>query len=145
MTYLLDVNVLIALIDPRHIHHDPAHAWFSLEGYQSWATCPLVENGLLRIVGNPRYGNFFGLPMQVATMLNELKQNQPGHQFWPDAVSILDPAIFNTAGLLNSVHLTDIYLHGLAKFKGGKLATFDGKFPKNVVFDGLDSIHLISE
>ncbi|MDB5759241.1 MAG: hypothetical protein JWM30_2530 [Burkholderia sp.] len=42
------------------------------------------------------------------------------------------------------MHLTDIYLHGLAKFKGGKLATFDGKFPQQVVLDGLDSVHLIA-
>ena len=28
MTYLLDVNVLIALIDPTHVSHDAAHHWF---------------------------------------------------------------------------------------------------------------------
>jgi len=143
MTYLLDINVLIALIDPRHVHHHPAHAWFGAEGHCSWATCPFVENGLLRIVGHPRYENFGGLPHQVAGMLAQLKINHPAHQFWADEISILDETVFDRAGMLNSMHLTDIYLHGLARFKRGKLATFDGKFPRQVVRDGLDYVHLI--
>ena len=49
--YLLDVNVLIALIDPNHVHHDRAHQWFAAEGVHAWATCATTENGLLRIVG----------------------------------------------------------------------------------------------
>jgi len=53
--YLLDVNVLIALIDANHVHHDRAHQWFAAEGVHAWATCATTENGLLRIVGNPRY------------------------------------------------------------------------------------------
>ena len=61
-TYLLDVNVLIALVDPAHVHHEPAHAWFSQQGSTSWATCPMTENGLLRIVGHPRYPNSPGSP-----------------------------------------------------------------------------------
>jgi uncharacterized protein len=28
-TYLLDVNVLLSLSDPMHIHHEPAHQWFA--------------------------------------------------------------------------------------------------------------------
>jgi len=51
-TYLLDVNVLIALIDPAHVQHDTAHVWFASTGSHSWATCPLTENGVLRIVGH---------------------------------------------------------------------------------------------
>jgi hypothetical protein len=55
--YLLDVNVLIALIDPTHVQHDRAHHWFSARGKKAWATCPLTENGVLRIFGNSRYLN----------------------------------------------------------------------------------------
>lgn len=62
MTYLLDVNVLIALLDPAHIQHDTAHAWFAEEGHTAWATCPLTENGVLRIIGHPRYPNSPGSP-----------------------------------------------------------------------------------
>jgi predicted nucleic acid-binding protein len=57
VTYLLDVNVLIALIDPTHISHAAAHEWFQREGASRWATCPITENGVLRIVGDPRYPN----------------------------------------------------------------------------------------
>jgi predicted nucleic acid-binding protein len=60
--FLLDVNVLIALIDPAHIQHDRAHAWFAKFGKKAWATCPLTENGVLRIVGHARYPNSPGTP-----------------------------------------------------------------------------------
>jgi predicted nucleic acid-binding protein len=47
---LPDVNVLIALFDPAHIHHEPAHTWFAVACEDGWATCPLTENGFLRVV-----------------------------------------------------------------------------------------------
>lgn len=49
-TYLLDVNVMIALIDPAHVHHETAHVWFKARGRRGWASCPLIENGVIRIV-----------------------------------------------------------------------------------------------
>lgn len=52
--FLLDVNVLIALVDPAHVQHDQAHDWFSRIGRKGFATCPLTENGLIRIVGHPK-------------------------------------------------------------------------------------------
>mgnify|MGYP003394855906 FL=1 len=54
MTYLLDVNVLIALIDPAHVQHDAAHDWFAAHGKKSWASCPLTETGVGRIIGHAR-------------------------------------------------------------------------------------------
>ena len=57
MIFLLDANVLIALIDPVHLQHNSAHAWFSTVGQQAWATCPLTENAALRIIGHARYPN----------------------------------------------------------------------------------------
>jgi predicted nucleic acid-binding protein len=54
---LLDVNVLIALLDRRHVHHDPAHGWFAAAQANGWATCPLTQNAVLRILGQPRYPN----------------------------------------------------------------------------------------
>ena len=41
---LLDVNVLIALIDPQHVHHERSHRWFQAHGGHGWATCPLTQN-----------------------------------------------------------------------------------------------------
>ena len=67
--HLLDVNVLIALVDPAHIQHDPAHDWFARVGYKAFATCPLTENGLVRIVGHPKYPNSPGPPSAVLASL----------------------------------------------------------------------------
>ena len=76
-TFLLDVNVLIALIDPAHVQHDAAHDWFGRLGHLAWATCPLTENGLLRIVGNPRYPNSPGTPAAVAACKQESTEEEP--------------------------------------------------------------------
>ena len=40
MTALLDVNVLIALAWPNHVHHVAARAWFEEHREEGWATCP---------------------------------------------------------------------------------------------------------
>ncbi len=55
MTYLLDINVLVALFDSAHVHHEAAHRWFASVGNASWATCPITENGFVRVVSNPVY------------------------------------------------------------------------------------------
>ncbi|MGR9263884.1 TA system VapC family ribonuclease toxin [Rhizobium leguminosarum] len=86
MTFLLDVNVLIALIDPGHVAHDDAHEWFAAMGQTAWATCPITENGVIRIVGNPKYPNSPGSPSLVMEIVRKLRA-LPGHSFWPDDVS----------------------------------------------------------
>ena len=113
-SYLLDVNVLIALIDPAHIQHDKAHTWFATTGQHSWATCPLTENGVLRIVGNSRYPNSSGNPAAVATLMTGLR-SLPGHVFWPDDVSLHDTQIVDQTQLKSSGQLTDTYLQFYAQ------------------------------
>jgi len=108
-SYLLNVNVLIALIDPAHIQHDKAH---------TWATCPLTENGVLRIVWNSRYPNSPGNPAAVATLMTGLR-SLPGHVFWPDDVSLHDTQIVDQTQLKSSGQLTDTYLLALACAHGG--------------------------
>lgn len=53
MIYLLDINVLVALFDAAHVHHEPAHRWFAAVGKTSWPTCPITENGCVRVLSNP--------------------------------------------------------------------------------------------
>ena len=53
MTHLLDINVLVALFDSAHVHHEAAHRWFANVGNASWATCPITENGFVRVVSIP--------------------------------------------------------------------------------------------
>lgn len=142
MTFLLDVNVLIALIDPMHVQHDAAHAWFAEHGQQAWATCPLTENGVLRIVGHARYPNSPGTPAAVAQLMVGLRA-LPGHAFWPDNISLLDAEKLDTARLLDSGQVTDSYLLVLACAHNGQLATFDRRLVTDAVRGGMQGLHLI--
>lgn len=131
-TYLLDVNILIALIDPTHIQHDVAHAWFARTGQHSWATCPLTENGVLRIVGHSRYPNSPGNPAAIMPLMKELLA-LPGHVFWPDDISLHDQQLIDPTQLKKSEQLTDTYLLALACMHKGKLATFDTRLVTTAV------------
>jgi toxin-antitoxin system PIN domain toxin len=142
MTYLLDVNVLIALIDSRNSHHKAAHHWFASVGNESWATCPLTENGVLRVVGNPHFPNSPGSPQAVAESLDSLL-GQPGHEFWPDDISLLDREKVDVSRLLNSSQITDSYLLALAIAHGGQIATFDRRLIPDAVKGGAKAVHLI--
>ena len=142
MTFLLDVNVLIALIDPGHVAHDDAHRWFETSGQAAWATCPITENGVIRIVGDQRYPNSPGTPAAVAGMVTKLRQ-LPGHQFWADDISLADARYVDVARLLTSAQVTDTYLLALAKLHGGQLASFDRRLSIAAVKGGKDHLHLI--
>src|SRR5690606_31850578 len=109
MTFLLDVNVLIALIDPAHISHDAAHLWFEETGGASWATCPITENGVVRIVGHANYPNTPGSTADVAAIIGMMRE-LPGHVFWPDSLSLIDTAHVDVSRILTSAQVTDTYL-----------------------------------
>jgi toxin-antitoxin system PIN domain toxin len=128
VTYLLDINVLIALSDPRHVHYEPAHRWFSAVGSGSWATCPLTEAGFVRIISSPSYPSITATPADAAVRLR-LSCAAHGHVFWPDTISILDPTLFDLSKLQGHRQIADAYLAALAKRNGGKLATFDANIP----------------
>lgn len=143
LTFLLDVNVLIALIDVLHISHEAAHDWFAREGREHWATCPITENGLVRILSNPKYPNAATTPKEVLELLANLRQ-LPGHEFWPDDISVTDTLYVNSANLLSSGQITDTYLLALAVAKGGKLATLDRRLTTLAVRRGAESLQVIS-
>lgn len=142
MTFLLDVNVLIALIDPGHVAHRDAHVWFAATGSAAWATCPITENGVIRIVGHPRYPNSPGSPAPVAEIVGALRR-LPGHEFWPDDVSLVGSPDVDPAKILTSAQVTDTCLLALAKAHGGRLATFDRRLSTAAVADGKSALHLI--
>jgi len=140
--FLLDVNVLIALIDPAHVQHDRAHAWFAKSGKIAWATSPLTENGVIRIVGHSRYPNSPGTPAAVAELMSGFL-GLPGHEFWPDDLTLFEVRRVRADRLLDSAQVTDTYLLALAAAHGGQLATFDRNLVTDAVVNGSQSLLLI--
>ena len=128
---LLDVSVLIALFHPEHVHHEIAHDWFDEQLPFGFATCPLTENGFVRVVTNPR-GPVREDRGTVLTSLRALCEN-PQHDFWPDAVSLRDDTLFDRQVHVSYLQLTDVYLLALATRMRGTLATFDGSIPLRAI------------
>lgn len=143
MRFLLDVNVLIALLDPVHAHASVAHDWFASEGRASFATCPLTQNAVLRIFGNPRYPRSQGTPWAIVPLLKSLTA-LPGHEFWPDDISLLDAERVRPEQLVSFARLTDDYLLALAASRGAQLATLDRRLRHDAVHGGEAAIRLLS-
>jgi toxin-antitoxin system PIN domain toxin len=143
VTFLLDVNVLIALIDPSHVGHDDAHHWFSATGAQSWATCPLTENGVIRIIGHPKYPNSPGSPAAVVPIFARLRA-LPGHVFWQDNISLVASDLVDVEQIVTPHQVTDSYLLALAVVHGGTLATFDRRLSAKTVRRGRAALHVIA-
>jgi toxin-antitoxin system PIN domain toxin len=141
ITYLPDINLLLALTDPMHIHHEAAHRWFAEKGQDSWATCPLTQNGFIRIASHPNYPNRPGDVPAVTAILRQLCAAQ-GHQFWAEDISILE--ILEPAAIITHAQITDIYLAGLAVHKNGKLATLDQRMAVNAVRGGENVLELVA-
>jgi toxin-antitoxin system PIN domain toxin len=140
MRTLLDVNVLIALFDPDHVHHARAWQWFAVEGRRGWATCPLTQNGCLRVMTQPGYPNPVAFPMMLERLRKAVAA--PEHAFWPDDTSLLDAKRFVAARIHGPRQITDLYLLGLAMAHGGRLATFDERIPLSAV-RGAEPRHLV--
>ena len=121
---LLDVNVLVALFDPDHSHHDVAHDWFEDHRALGWATCPITENGFVRVLSQVvSGGDITPVPELVDRLRRFCKSGH--HEFWPESVSLLDEAMFDANLARSHKHLTDVYLLGLAVKRGGCLVTLD--------------------
>lgn len=142
MIWLPDVNVLIGLIDATHLFHDAAHDWFAGIAGDRWATCAMTENAVLRIVSHPKYPNSAGSPAAVAPILSQLR-SLPGHEFWSDDLSLLDPGRVDAAAIETHAQVTDSYLLALATSRGGKLATFDRRLSVRAVPRGRQALHVI--
>ena len=129
---LLDVNVLVALFDPDHVHHELAHDWFGEHRVLGWASCPVTQNGLVRVLSNPRYGSPASTLRAVRDAVKRLLSSKD-HHFWPDDISLCDDALFDATGMVGYRQITDVYLLGLAKRHKGHLVTFDRSVPLRAV------------
>lgn len=122
--YLLDVNVLIALAWPLHVHHVIAHAWFEKVGQQSWSTCPLTQLAFVRISSNAKIISTAVSPRAAVQALGTMVA-LAGHVFWADDLEVNDLASFTSNALVGHRQVTDAYLIELAKRHKGKVATLD--------------------
>ncbi len=140
MRALLDINVLIALLDADHASHGRAVEWYSQHAEAGWASCPLTQNGCLRIMSQPAYPN--ALPIRaVAERLAEATSNAL-HAFWADDLSILDAAAVDLTRVHGPRQVTDSYLLALAVRHKGRFVTFDATIAMESV-RGAAARHLV--
>ena len=119
--YLLDVNVLVALLDENHIHHALVTAWYSTPNLQ-WAICPFTEAGLLRYMTRPTAGD---LTVEQATAMLARLSEQPGYRYQPIAYDWHTLSAPFVRRLFGHNQVTDAILLGLAIQEGLVLATCD--------------------
>ena len=141
MRALLDINVLIALHDRDHVHHALAAQWFARNADKGWASCPLTQNGCLRIMSQAAYPG----AQPLATLILMLQQSTatPFHALWADDISLLDAARFQHAHMHGPRQLTDLYLLGLAVKNKACLVSFDARIPLSAV-RGANAKHLLT-
>lgn len=123
MRALLDVNVLIALLDSDHSLHVPATTWFNANAHRGWASCPITQNGCVRVMSSPGYPG--ALPVRAVVERLGMASNSKLHEFWPDDVSLLDPTLLDPSRLHGPRQITDLYLLVLAVQHRGRFVTFD--------------------
>jgi toxin-antitoxin system PIN domain toxin len=136
------VNVLIALLDDAHVFSRRANEWLDAAPRRV-ATCPIVENGVIRIMSAPAYSaTHRATPEQIADGLKALAEGLD-HEFWPDEVSMLDDALVDFSRLHGHRQVTDAYLLALAVRRGGALASFGTAMPVTAV-RGAGKKHLLA-
>ncbi|MEW6707255.1 MAG: TA system VapC family ribonuclease toxin [Pseudomonadota bacterium] len=141
MRALLDVNVLVALLDAGHLHHRRATDWLAANLRQGWASCPITQNGCIRILSQSGYPN--PVPAgEVAARLAEAAAD-PSHQFWPDSISLLQAGRLDWQHILGPRQVTDAYLLALAAQHGGRFVTIDRGIATAAV-PGAERKHLVT-
>jgi uncharacterized protein len=123
MRALLDINVIIALLDSAHTLHPSATNWLAREIQHGWASRPITENGVVRIMSQPAHPNTQPA-QQVALRIREAQQNS-AHRFWPDDISLTASDLLNWPHLLGHRQISDAYLLAIAARNNGRLVTFD--------------------
>ena len=140
MRALLDVNVSIALLDAAHMHHTRATQWLQQQIANGWASCPLTQNGCLRIMAQPAYPQ--ALPLAaVASRLAQAAAHH-AHAFLADDYSMLDANQVHWPHLLGHRQITDSYLLGLAVRHQCRFVSFDARLNLQAV-PGATAEHLI--
>jgi toxin-antitoxin system PIN domain toxin len=140
MRALLDVNVLVALLDQDHVHHGRARDWLVEREASGWSSCPLTQNGCIRVMSQEGYPNTLTAGAVVERLA--LAAAHPSHAFWPADITLLDPAVADRSRIHGPRQVTDLYLLALAAKHGGCFATFDGSVTVSAVH-GAGREHLV--
>ena len=140
--FLLDVNALLALLDPMHVHHEAAHQWYASRSPLRLLTCSHVENGVIRVASQPQYPNCLGTSGRVREGLQQfIRQTQA--EPCQHEVSLLADDILMRPDQLTPARVSDLYLLALAVANGASLATFDRRIPAGAVTGGLAGLETI--
>ncbi|WP_404298817.1 TA system VapC family ribonuclease toxin [Alicycliphilus denitrificans] len=131
MRVLLDVNVLIALLDGAHVHHQRATTWLTQNLHHGWASCPLTQNGCLRIMAQPAYPQ--ALPLHAVAERLAQAMATPAHLFIADDYSLLEAGGLHWQRILGHRQVTDAYLLGLAVRHQCRFVSFDARVDLAVV------------
>lgn len=114
------------MTDPAHSNHEAASEWFAHASTAGWATCPLTENGFVRILASPAYPGVRLRPVDTIALLEVLLRNHAAHHcFWSDSISLSVRTLFRPERVAGHRQITDVYLLGLCQRNGGTLVTFD--------------------
>lgn len=147
MLELPDVNVLVALLDPAHIHHQTAKDWFAQAQRTGWATCSLTESGFVRVLTSTGHNDQRIKPFAASEFLRVFLANHAAtHHFFPDDVRILDTIRYDLRHLQGHKQVTDLHLLGLCQQNGLRFVTFDNAIRSTwnaLVHSQTDLIHFL--
>jgi toxin-antitoxin system PIN domain toxin len=140
--YLLDTNVLIPLLWPKHTEQAKVVAWFTAKAIGSFATCSFTQAGFLRITSSleimqQRYS--LGDARQLLFSFTQLT----GHTLWPTTIGYFEATASFERRMHGPKQITDGYLLGIAKHHGGKLATMDRSVKSLAGLEHGDVVELI--
>jgi hypothetical protein len=129
------------LLDPDHTLHGRARDWFSRNALGGWTSCPITQNGCVRVMAHPSYPN----PLPVRPIIERLREamRSPHHEFWPDDVSLLEPETADAGRIHGSRQVTDLYLLALAVHRGGRFVTFDTSVAVSAI-KGAEKRHVVT-
>jgi toxin-antitoxin system PIN domain toxin len=124
VTDLLDVNVLISMAWPNHVHHRSAQQWFRNRHHGPWATTPVTESGFVRVSSNRAAIPTAVTPSEALSLLARIRQ-VADHVFLPDDLEQVIGEHLPADRVVTHRLVTDAHLLALARRHGARLATLD--------------------
>jgi uncharacterized protein len=121
---LLDVNLLVSLAWPNHVHHRAAPRWFRRRAGRPWATTPCTEAGVVRVSSNASAVPAAVTPTEAVALLDRMRE-AAGHRFLPDDVPLVVGPHVPAERMATCRQVTDAHLLALARRHGARLATVD--------------------